>query len=220
LKYRKQLLHLTTVAFELPPPKLPWYAVTGVSGVSVVAADEACEFFKVLPGRRPLITAGRFVAHIRLDHTVWLHSGIPRENLDLRLEDRLIFEPVRIMNLILLRRSRNETFPVGPGSVLEINPVYWEMAVIGLEAGPLTGALRRAGKVPILYGLFSDLLESTTPCRGDHDYLPLWYSPPSSSADMGTVLNCVCIWLIGRFKISARTSVLEQGDIHEGQSAR
>jgi hypothetical protein len=119
----------------------------GVAGVSLVAADEACEFFKVLPGTRPPITAGRFVAHIRLDHTVWLDSGIPGENLDLRLEDRPIFEPVHIMNLILLCKSKNETFPIGPGSGREI-PVYSDLAVIGLVASPLTGALRRAGKVP------------------------------------------------------------------------
>jgi hypothetical protein len=139
---------LRNAAFELPPRKLPWYAVEGVAGVSLVATDEACEFFKVLPGRRPPTTVGRFVAHIWLDHAVWLDSGIPRENLDLRLEDGPIFEPVHIMKLILLCRSRYDTFPIGPGSALEI-PVYWDLAVIGLEARPLTGALRRTENVPL-----------------------------------------------------------------------
>ena len=88
--------------------------------MSLVAIDEACEFFKVLLGRRPLTTVGRFVAYIWLDHAVWLDSGIPRENLDLRLEDGPIFEPVHIIKLILLYRSRYNTFPIGLGSALEI----------------------------------------------------------------------------------------------------
>jgi hypothetical protein len=171
-------------AFELPPAERPWYAVAGVAGVSLVAADEACEFFKVLPGRRPPTTVGRFATHIRLDHTVWLGGGISRENLDLRLEDRPILKPVHIMNLILLCRSRNGTFPIGPGSVLEINPVYWEMAVIGLEAGPLTGALRRAGKVPFCMACLVICLNQPLHAEGimityyfgipHHPPLPIW----------------------------------------------
>ena len=70
-------------AFELSPLKLPGYAVATVTRVTLAATYEACEFFKVLPGRRPPTTVGRFVAHIWLDHAVWLDSGIPREDLDL-----------------------------------------------------------------------------------------------------------------------------------------
>jgi hypothetical protein len=52
------------------------------------------------------------------------------------------------MKLILLCRSRYDTFPIEPGSALEI-PVYWDLAVIALEARPLTGALRRTENVPL-----------------------------------------------------------------------
>ncbi|OKP01799.1 hypothetical protein PENSUB_7241 [Penicillium subrubescens] len=36
-------------AFELSALKLPWYAVVAVTRVSLVATDEACEFFKIVP---------------------------------------------------------------------------------------------------------------------------------------------------------------------------
>jgi hypothetical protein len=44
-------------------------------------------------------------------------------------------------------------------------------------------SLASGRKGSILHGLFSDVLESTTLCRGNHNFSPMWYSPPSSSAD-------------------------------------
>ncbi|OKP15182.1 hypothetical protein PENSUB_1806 [Penicillium subrubescens] len=46
-------------AFELSPLKQPGYAVATVTRVSLVATEEACEFFKVVPGGRPPLTVRR-----------------------------------------------------------------------------------------------------------------------------------------------------------------
>jgi hypothetical protein len=144
----------------LPPGERPWYAAAGVAGVFAVAADDACEF-EVWPGRLPPTAIGCFNRHVftyhRLGYTVWLDSGIPRDDLDLRLGDKPILKPVQTMNLILLdrrmdRRIRRRSY-VRPGSVFNITPVYWKLPIIGLEAGPLTtGAFRTAGKIPVCVG--------------------------------------------------------------------
>ncbi|OKP04980.1 hypothetical protein PENSUB_6725 [Penicillium subrubescens] len=53
-------------AFELSPLKPPWYAVVTVTRVSLVATDEACEFFKVVPGGQPPLTVGRLTKYVNI----------------------------------------------------------------------------------------------------------------------------------------------------------
>jgi hypothetical protein len=130
-------------ASESPPAKQLWYAAAGVAGAFVGAADEVCEFFEVLPGYRPPTTAGRLgrliFAYIRLGYTVLLDGEIPRESLNLRLEDRPVLKPVHTMNLILLGRVIRRAFRIGSVSALKITLFSWDFPIIGLEAGPLTG---------------------------------------------------------------------------------
>jgi hypothetical protein len=60
LEVAKATFTSRNAAFELSPLKLPGYAVATVTRVSLVATeDKACEFLKVVPGGRPLLTVGR-----------------------------------------------------------------------------------------------------------------------------------------------------------------
>jgi hypothetical protein len=119
----------------LPPSERSQYAAAGVAGVFAVAADEACELLKVWPGRLPPTAIRGFGRRVftyhRLGNTVWFDSGIPRDELDLRLEVRPILKPVHTMNLILLDRRIGSRFHIGPGRVLNITPVYWKLPIIG-----------------------------------------------------------------------------------------
>jgi hypothetical protein len=126
----------------------------GVDGAFVIAADEAREFFKVLPGRPPPTTIGCFGRRIftfnQPSSTVRLDSGIPCDELDLRLEYRPALKPVHTVNSILLGRPIRRIFGIGPGGILQITPVYWEFPIIDLKARPLIGGvLRNAGKVTL-----------------------------------------------------------------------
>jgi hypothetical protein len=117
--------------------------------------NKACESFEVLAGCRPPTAVGRLgrrvSAYIRLGRTVWLDSGIPRENLDPRLEDRPFLNPVHIMHLILLGLGYNR-----------------------LGGQRIDRCLAEDMEGSNLRSLFSNLLESTTLCRRHHNYLPLW----------------------------------------------
>jgi hypothetical protein len=144
-------------AFELPLGQRPWYAAAGVAGVFTVAADEGCELFRVWPGRLPPATIRRLGRRVftrrQLGYTVWLDSGILRDELDLRLGVRPILKPVHTVSLILLDRRKGRSFHVRQGHILNITPVYWKLPAIGLEGGPLTTeAFRTPGKIPVCVG--------------------------------------------------------------------